>query len=73
MGNQGDLLINDGQIKRTTETGVLCLPNITEPDGQNPMLRIVITSYGSRGRHGPGCLVPYLGGAPNFEAIFLLL
>ena len=71
MGNQGDLLINDGQIKRTTETGVLCLPNITEPDGQNPMLRIVITSYDSR--DGPGCLVPYLGGAPNFEAIFLLL
>ena len=72
MGNQGDLLINDGQIKRTTETGRLFLPNITEPDGQNPMHRIVIT-YGSRGRHGPGCLVPYLGGAPNFEAIFLLL
>ena len=37
MGNQGDLLINDGQIKRTTETGRLFLPSITEPDGKNPM------------------------------------
>ena len=55
MGTQGDLLINDGQIKRTTETGRLFLPNITEPDGQNPMHRIVIT-YGSRGRRLPGAI-----------------